>query len=506
MKAFLEKCKKALTSPQGVGATTTAFVILAVFLFNSVIYTLFTTYGWYLNANDEVDFSLSDTASDILTPVRASGKQVTVYFCMPEDELSVHETGKYLYGTAQELLRSFSDVFDIQYVNIITKRNQHNDYVDLSKYTKDSEGNELTILKTSVVFVQGDNFRVVSSSMFSDFFTIDDAGTPIAYNGEEIFLAMALWVLSAEHPVAYFTASHSEIADIAFTRLLAAAGYAIDTIDLRREDIPENCALLVISNPRSDFERAKEGSGVITEMERLRAYTDRGGDLYVCLDPTLKRELPILENFLAEYGVSVRRTEADGKKIGEIVRDNASGITADGLTMVGAIAAGASSAQSILDRIESYRDGGIFVSTAAALDVDTAKGAYPMIVTSPSSELLVNGKVVNTDGSYTVAAVGQRTAGENTSSLFLSASLYMTSSNALLTNSYANRELLYGLLEFVYDADMPMPYGANMILTDTTVLEDLTRTEIRLYTALILVPAVACAVVGVVILRRRRYR
>ena len=506
MKAFFEKCKKALTSRSGVGVTTTALIIVAVVLLNSVVYTLVNTYGWYLNANDDVDFSLSDTASQILEPVRASGHRVSVYFCMPEDELRVHDTGAYLHGTAKELEKSFSDVFDINYVNIITKRDQNNDYVDLSKYTKDAEGNELAILKTSVIFVQGENFRVVSSSMFADFFTLDGSSNPIAYNGEEIFLAMALWVLSSEHPVAYFTASHSEVVDIAFTRLLAAAGYAIDTIDLRREDIPENCALLIISNPRSDFEKAREGSGVITEKERLTAYANAGGDLYVCLDPYLKRDLPILESFLAEYGVSVRRYEEEGKKVSEVVRDNASGITAGGLTMIGELSDGEGAASLILNRIKSYRDGGIFVSTAAALNVDASKGAYPLILTSSSSETLANQTVVSRDGSYTVGAVGQRTSGESTSKLFMTASLYMASSDALLTNSYANRELLYGLLEYVYGADMPMPYGANMILTNTTLLEDLTRREIRLYTVLALLPSVAISAAGVIILRRRRYR
>ncbi len=506
MKAFFEKCKKALTCRSGVGVATTALIIVAVVLLNSVAYTLVNTYGWYLNANDDVDFSLSSTAPEILTPVRESGKRVTVYFCMPKDELSRHDTGKYLLGTAEELEQSFSDVFDIQYVNIITKRNQNNEYVDLSQYTKDEDDNELAILKTSVIFVQGDNFRVVSSSMFSDFFTLDNQQTAIAYNGEEIFLAMALWVLSAEHPVAYFTASHSEIVDIAFTRLLAAAGYVIDTIDLRREDIPDDCALLVISNPRSDFEKGREGSGVITEMERLTAYADAGGDLYVCLDPYIKRELPILESFLLEYGVSVRRTEEGDKKVSHIVRDTSSGITAGGLTMVGQLNADSDKAAQILDRINTYRDGGIFVSTAAALDVDSAKGAYPLIVTSPSSETIAEKTVVNKDGGYTVGAVGMRGTGENTSSLFMTASLYLASSDALLTNSYANRELLYGLLECVYGADMPMPYGARMILTDNSILEDLTRTEIRLYTVLTLLPAVAIMTAGIVILRRRRYR
>lgn len=506
MKALFEKCRKAFTGRSGVGAITTALIIVGVVLLNSVAYTLVNTYGWYLNANDEVDFSLSSTASEILKPVRDSGKRVTVYFCMPKDELSRHDTGKYLLGTAEELEKSFSDVFDLQYVNIITKRNQDNEYTDLSKYTKDEQGNELAVLKTSVIFVQGDNFRVVSSSMFSDFFTLDSQQTPIAYNGEEIFLAMALWVLSAEHPVAYFTASHSEVVDVAFTRLLAAAGYVIDTIDLRRDEIPEDCALLVISNPRLDFEKGREGSGVVTEMERLTAYADAGGDLYVCLDPYLKRELPILESFLSEYGVSVRRTEEDGKKVSHIVRDTASGITAGGLTMVGQLNADTDQAAQILDRINTYRDGGIFVSTAAALDVDSTKGAYPLVVTSPSSETIAEKTVVNKDGGYTVGAVGMRTAGEKTSSLFMTASLYLASSDALLTNSYANRELLYGLLECVYGTDMHMPYGARMILTDTTILEDLTRTEIRLYTVLALLPAVASAVVGLLILRRRRYR
>ena len=505
MKAFLKKTKDAFLSRRGMGTVSTALVIVIVILFNVLSFTLVNTYGWYLTTGDEVDFSLSETYSRVLKPVRESGEKVKILFCMPKDELAAHATGAFLLGTAEQLERDFSDVYDISYVNIITKRDQDGALVDLSKYTEDQDGEKLTVYKTSVIFEQGERFRVLTTTDFSDFFTLNASLEPVAYNGEEIFLSMSLWVLNDEHPTAYFTASHSEVADIAFTRLLAAAGYEIATIDLSREDVPKECDLLVISNPRSDFERGRDES-VETEMKRLRDYADRGGDLFVSLDPLLKKPLPVLESFLAEYGVSVSRSEIGGKMQTNIVKDPNLGITADGFTLVGEYA-DTDTADAIAETVKDYREGGVFFSSASPIVIHPAHGgASALVVTSQSAESYVGTTRTDASGGYAVAAEGRREKDGVSSSLFLTGTIYLTGTDALLTNTYSNREFLFGVLEHVFGVENPMPYGASMILTDTALIENLTQSSVRLYTVLSLVPATALLITGAVVLRRRRYR
>ena len=488
-----------------MGGVSTALVLVIMILFNVLTFSLVNTYGWYLTTADEVDFSLSETFADAIAPVRASGEKVKILFCMPKEDLAAHSTGAFLHGTAQELEREYPDLYDISYVNIITKRDQDGTLVDLAKYTDNGEDDPLPLYKTSVIFEQGERYRVLTTTDFSDFFTLNASREPVAYNGEEIFLALSLWVLTDEHPTAYFTASHSEIVDIAFTRLLAAAGYEIATIDLSREDVPEDCDLLLICNPRSDFERGRDES-VISEMKRLRDYADRGGDLFVSLDPLLKKPLPVLEDFLKEYGLSVSRTEIDGKMQTNVVKDTSLGITADGFTMVGAYADTAA-ADAIHTTVTKYREGGVFFSSASPLAVDpTHVGASALIVTSDRSETYVGTTRTDNAGSYVVAAKGERAADGATSSLFMTGTIYMTGTDGLLTNTYSNREFFFGVLEHVFENDSSLPYGASMILTDTGLLENLTQGTIRLYTVLVALPAVALLVTGIVVLRRRRFR
>jgi hypothetical protein len=86
----------------------------------------------------------------------------------------------------------------------------------------------------------GKNYRVItdvySTGGYADFYTLDKEGYATSYNGEEVMAAMINWVLSEEHKTAYFTQYHGEIVDIAFSNLLACAGYYIDVVDLRKNE------------------------------------------------------------------------------------------------------------------------------------------------------------------------------------------------------------------------------------------------------------------------------
>ena len=74
-------------------------------------------------------------------------------------------------------------------------------------------------------------------------------------------------------------------------------------------EVPEDCDLLIISSPQTDFEKAAEGSGVRTEIERLSTYVENGGHLFVTLHSYLKNPLKNLESFLASHGISVIKEE-----------------------------------------------------------------------------------------------------------------------------------------------------------------------------------------------------
>ena len=84
-------------------------------------------------------------------------------------------------------------------------------------------------------------------------------------------------------------------------------------------------------------------------------------------------------------------------------------------------------------------------------------------------------------------------------------SIYISVADALITNGYANKEFLFASFEYLFGAK-GMPYGCRAVLYDTQTLENLTMGTARLYTAIILAIPTAIAVVGSVIIIRRKNR
>ncbi len=502
MKQFLKKLATFGGKTNTVRSAVTVGVILVVIVLNAVLYTLTSMFGLYIYEPYEMDFSLSENAEEVLGGLSAEDG-VEIIFCMPKEELKAHSTGAYLYKTVEKLEERFSDILSFRFINIITKVDEDGKYFDVTPFTKDETGETLTILKTSVIFRSGENFRVLTSNAYDDFFVLDGNSEPVAYCGEEVFLSMALWVTREEHPTAYFTTSHSELSDTTFARALAAAGYKIGTVNLRREDIPDDCALLIISSPQSDFERSAEDSGVVSEMDRLYEYAETGGNLYVTLDPYLKTPLPVLEGFLREYGIEISKSEIEGVEYANVIKDDAQGITTDGYTLVGRFGEDAI-ASKIADRVREVHDGNVLLFRAAALSLSDS--ATPLLFSSSSSELYASGERVDAEGDYILAASGKRTGenGEN-SQMFVCASIYLSASDAMLSNTYTNREFIYAIFDELYGAEGAKPYGTRAVMTESNLIEDLSMAEARVYTVLALLPAVIALGFGIVILTKRKY-
>lgn len=502
--------------PRGKGfflsrGATTALIILSVMVLNVVLSLVTESFGLYLyRAEYTEDYTVTGMTEEILSS--AEGKTIDIIFCMTEEELENHTTGKFVLKTAKQYGEKY-DFINLTFVNTFTRLDQNNKRVDLEKYKTDMNGNETGISRTSVVFASGENYRVLTnvynSTGFVDFFTFDSQGYIASYNGETVLASMISWVLSDEHRTAYITKNHGEMSDATFGTLLAAAGYSVKSINLQDEDVPEDASLVVISNPKNDFERAAAGSGVRTEIERLTSYVNRGGSLYVTLDPYVNR-LPNLESFIKDFGISFAESEVGGVTLRNIVRDTRNAITTDGYTIL-ADYAQSELATAISSNVKEYSDGGIILREASALTLGEVKSGYtgsptPLLVSTSASVCEVGGEVVDDSGRYCIGATSTIT-GEygNTARIFVMPSVYITASDALISNSYANRDCLYSLFEEFYGADN-MPYGCNSVTYVSDDLKNLTMGEARAYTAVLLAMPVILAVTGTAVIIRRKNR
>lgn len=477
----------------------TSTVIAAVVMVNVIVFALASTFGWYLYSQPVDDLSISDSGEVLFAEAIRVGKHVDVTFCMYEDELRNHPTGGFVLTTARAFEEKYPELITLNFVNIITKLDSSGNEYDVTKYQTDLQGNENRILKTSVIFECDDgNYRVLTdsytSSGFADFYTLDSSNYITSYNGEEMFASMVSWVLTPEHGTAYVTVGHGEVPTLTMHNVLTSAGYYVKEFDLKRGEIPEDASLIVIANPRNDFEQAAEGSSLRTEIERLRTFAEGGGHFLVTVDP-VSRELPVLEGFLGEFGIAFDKTE-DGAR--QTVKDYDNAITTDGFTLV------ASYADSpVAEEVRKNADGGIIIRSVAS--VKTSGNAMPLLVSSPSSECHAGGSVTSRGGSYTVAAYSTVPGEGGEARMVFVPSVYLTAADAIITNGYSNKDFLYSVFDEYFEMG-EMPYGCNSVITETGTLENLTMGTVRIYTALIMAIPAIIAVVGTVIVVRRKNR
>ena len=501
MNNFKQKFTSYLHGRNFPSTLMTVIVVALVVFVNIIVYTLTSFFGLYIYKPEEADLSITDASDEVFESSIRKGLSVTVTFCMYEDDVRAHTTGRFVHETALKFKERYGDFINLRYVNVVTQLDSDGNYVDLSVYRDNGRGEDNMIYGSSVIFECGSNYRVVTdmytSAGYSDFFTLDSEGSATSYNGEEVFSSMVRWVLHDDHGVAYFTIGHGETASLNLYNLLVCAGYYVEEINLRSSDFNEedflgDADLVVISNPISDFER---GSGVRTEMERLASYAERGGAFLVTIDP-LTKKLPVLNGFLMDYGMSLM-TDADGATL--IVKDSYNAITTDGFTVVTDYADNTVS-RAIAANIASEDKNRVILKNIAPLRL--SGNAIPLLLTSESSVAYSGDEIADSNGSYTVAACSEA---ENGSKLFFIPSVYLMANDATVTNSYTNKDFLLSLADEYFGVG-DMAYGCRSVLYDDTTLEGLKMSRANLYTAIALAIPTLIAAVGAVVLIRRKNR
>jgi hypothetical protein len=227
---------------------------------------------------------------------------------------------------------------------------------------------------------------------------------------------------------------------------------------------------------------------------------ERGGNIYVAIDP-YSEKLHVLENFIAKYGIEIPSVEKDGKDYRYIVKDTTNAITADSFTIVTEIAQN-EYASALGDKVSLYTDSNVIVKDVAALKLSGS--ATEVFVTSESSAVYTGSESVNGDGKYCVGAVSvQNTENDGKSTIFVMPSIYLTANDAVVTTGYANRDFIYVMFEDIFGASS-VPHGCNMLYTSTNMLENLTMGTARTITALLLsIPAVLAVIGSIVVVRRK---
>lgn len=554
MKNFFNKIGKSLVGRRGIGNTMTVVIILAVVMLNILAYTVTTAFGLYAYSKDDTPYEISGNTDALFESAISLGKKVTITFCYTEDKLKDHDTGAFVLKTARAFEERYPGFIELRFINLLTKMDKDKNIVDFRRYsdvvctTADmlsgkkcnttmrfidldqddprcktcgaaidlDEDVVYNFSQSSVIFETGSgasyNYRVLtdshSSAGFVDFYILNSSADIVSYNGEEVMASMISWVLNDNHKTVYFTQNHGETADVALSNLLTCAGYYVEVINLRRDEIPADAGMVIISNPTADFERAVEGASVRGEIEKLDAYLSGGGKVYVAFDPYVKK-LPNLESLLSDWGIEMSgNTDESGVFVRDIVKESSMAITPDGYTFIATYADGGV-ADEIYGKLAAFGTDKVLMSNVASLELsgENARAATvsPILVSGSTSATYAGGEMTDNAGNYTVAAASTKTVGDKEAALFVLPTAYITATDAFISESYSNKDFLFSTLEILFGAN-EAPYGCNQLLYDTQTLENLTMGRAKLYTALILAIPTALAVVGTVILVKRKNR
>lgn len=305
MKTSLFKGKSTRTKIFTV--ITIAGIILLLGL-NLVATALGITGTAYIDTTIEGFYSLSSnmikTTDELLGGLK-SEKGIEFIFCADPDMLINSDDLRATYFMALNLQKRYKGV-SVKTVNV----EQNPTAVSRFKTTSRSE-----IAYTDVIITYGAKYRILAGK---GLWTQDTASGFFAYNGEYRIASVLASLLAINKPKAYFLTDHGEtyydpenpesemsLATSALADLLTERGLEIELIKISEvERIPEDCALLIINNPREDFlvdsDRFNE-LGYVSDTEKLDRYlvSHQGA---IIVNKGYDVTLPNLEGFLGEWG------------------------------------------------------------------------------------------------------------------------------------------------------------------------------------------------------------
>ncbi len=296
---------KARVSRSRIFALITVAVLVLLLVLNLLLTYLGIHKTLFIDMTPEGLYTLTDNMKKECSFIdeELDGK-VKITFCSDPDTLIAADNTRLVYFMATKLDNLYDNV-ELETVNVTYNPTAVASYkaTSLSK-----------INPTDVIISYGDRYRVVSA----DKFWTARGGEPYSFNGEYRMATLIRSVTAKNRPVAYFVTDHGEtyydvndkesagsLETEQFYYLLQDRGLEVKTLKLSDvSEIPDDCVLLIINNPRSDLTSDSTDSsnlGYVSETEKIdRFLVKNHGSLMVAKDYSVS--LPVFESFLFEWG------------------------------------------------------------------------------------------------------------------------------------------------------------------------------------------------------------
>lgn len=476
------KKQKVRSQRTRIFAVVSVLSVVLVLALNLLI-TYFGLYNsFYVDTTSEGLYSLSEEMKrecDFIDELDEDDRCVKITFCADPDTLIASEQMRVTYFMALKLAQRYENL-EVETVNVVYNPTA------VAKYKPTSLK---TINPTDIIVSYGDRYRISGANKF--WVTSNDKLW--SYNGEYRMVTLIKSVTAVNRPVAYFITDHGEsyydasapesemsLDNAALYDLISERGMQVKTLKISEVDaIPEDCVLLIINNPKTDFaidEDRLDELGYISDTEKLDRYLVKNqGAIMVArdYDESRREPLPVLDAFLAEWGFAfsdarvyddenyiAREDGAYSDVLGEYDTDENS----YGYAIYGAIAS-VSSAPPMVFSDAGYitcsyssaesvpEDGTPSISRNFASLFDSYETAYASRLGADGMSELVK------KGSMTLAATTSRihlnseTAENSYSYLFCANSPSFFSNEVLGNASYSNYEAVSSLVENIARTD-----------------------------------------------------
>lgn len=452
--------------------------IILILLFNLLLGVWGKEGQLFIDMTPEGFYSLSENmktaASEILDATDDEGKkkEIEILFCADPDVLEGSTALRPTYFMALQLRNRHSNV-TVKTVNI----SLHPEAVSGYRTTSQRKINA-----TDMIISYKGTYRIVDISTFW-------TENAFSYNGEYRMISLLASITAKNSPAAYFTTNHGETyydpenpdsemsKSMAYlAELLLEQGLVVKTLDLADENVsrvPEDCALLIINDPKTDFTTDPDkytSFSYVSESEKLDRYlTAKAGAVIVNKDYDVS--LPVFESYLREWSIGF------GEGLVKDKDNSVSGVGEEGTAILGVYDADSfgGAYYGAYAAVESspkmlFTNSGYIYNVNAPAEEESESGGFniirtfaPFIYTSDKSVAYdgpMSSVIVGEEGKRALAAATVRThLDSNTaetvySYVFCTNTADFLSSDILGNRSYSNYNIVSSLIGSISRTDI----------------------------------------------------
>jgi hypothetical protein len=266
----------------------TVIFIIAIIFVNVLLGYMTERFVWEFDMTKEQLFDISEDTKEVIDDMT---REVTITVLADE---TVFRDAEQMLSNVYEILQRYEALgggkIKVRYVNPNMNPKIFEQY------------NMLGDLGNNYLIVESD-LRMKSMSPNSLYNIKVDEESNISYfvgiRAEQQLTSALLFVTQESVNTACWLRGHGE--DYSKTQLdsiLNKMNYDTQVIILAQDEIPEECTLLIINAPETDYGP--------DEIEKLDAFFKRGGDAIVALSPETSVALTNLNSFFEEWGVRYR--------------------------------------------------------------------------------------------------------------------------------------------------------------------------------------------------------